>query len=68
MTDAEFKAARKKLGLTQPQLARILAVNLTTVQRFEMSPDKPSASKVNPTAARVMDWMLAGYRPPEFPT
>lgn len=67
MTHEEFKAARQALGLTQDETATILGLDLRSVQRFETAPGAPTARKVNPTAARVMRWMLAGYRPPEFP-
>lgn len=67
MTPEEFKAARKKLDLTQAQLAEILGLDISTVQRFGTPQGKKSGSKVNPTAARVMEWMLAGYRPPQWP-
>ncbi len=67
MTPEEFKANRKKLGLTQAQLAHIFKLNITTVQRFETPSEKKSGTKINPTAERVMEWLLAGYRPPEWP-
>lgn len=66
MTPAEFKAARKFLGLTQSQLGHILDTNPSTIRRWEMAPDVKSARPPNPVASRVMGWMLDGYRPPEW--
>lgn len=67
MTPYEFKSARRKLGLTQAQLGVILDTVPQTIRKWEMSEDRSTARSVNPVAARVMQWMLAGYRPPEWP-
>jgi DNA-binding transcriptional regulator YiaG len=67
MTPNEFKLARRKLGLTQGQLALILDTAPQTIRKWEMGEECSTARSVNPVAARVMRWMLAGYRPPEFP-
>lgn len=67
MTPAEFKAARKELGLTQAQLGRILDTAPQTIRKWEMPPGRSTARSVNPVAAQVMRWMLDGFRPPEFP-
>lgn len=67
MTPTEFKGARRKLGLTQAQLGVILDTAPQTIRKWEMGENRSTARSVNPIAARVMQWMLAGYRPPEWP-
>lgn len=66
MTPSEFKQARHTLGLTLAETAQIMAVDPRTVRRWEAE-DVSTARPPSPTAARVMRWMLDGYRPPEFP-
>lgn len=67
MTPQDFKAGRKRLGLTQAELARILDTAPQTIRKWEMPEENSTARGVNPVAAQVMRWMLAGFRPPEFP-
>lgn len=67
MTPAEFKAARKSLGLTQSQLGRILDTAPQTIRKWEMPAEASTHRKPNPVACQVMRWMLAGFRPPEWP-
>lgn len=67
MTPIEFKSARRKLGLTQAQLGLILNTLPQTIRKWEMGECCKTARSVNPIAARVMQWMLDGYRPPEWP-
>lgn len=63
MTSEEFKNARMALGLTVRDVAHILDTNEKTVRLWErIAYDR----EPNPVAARVMQWMLDGYRPPEF--
>lgn len=64
MSPAEFKAARRKLGLSASQLGEILNTDPRTVRKWE---DESGTRPPNPIACRVIKWMLAGYRPPEFP-
>lgn len=68
MTPDEFKTGRKSLGLTQAQLGHILDTAPQTIRKWEMPPTNSTARSVNPVAARVMTWMLAGFRPSEFPS
>jgi DNA-binding transcriptional regulator YiaG len=63
MTPAEFKEARRKLGLSASKLGAILDTDPRTIRRWEQDGDRPP----NPIAARVMQWMLDGYRPPQWP-
>lgn len=67
MSPAEFKQARRNLGLTQSQLGVILDTLPQTIRKWEMGEGRKTARSVNPIAARVMQWMLDGYRPPEWP-
>ncbi len=66
MTPAEFKEARQTLGLSTSALARILNVAPQTVRKWEMPDHRSTARGVNPIAARVVQWMLDGFRPPEY--
>lgn len=67
MSPENFKAARNALGLSSAQLGRILDVSPQTIRKWEAADDRASARGVNPTAARVMSWLLAGFRPPQWP-
>lgn len=64
MNPAEFKEARIKLGLSHATLGVILNTDPRTVRYWE---DTSGARPPNPIACRVMEWMLGGYRPPEWP-
>ncbi|MFV0385608.1 helix-turn-helix domain-containing protein [Paracoccus sp. (in: a-proteobacteria)] len=67
MNPAEFKKARRALGLSQAQLGVILDTNPTTIRKWEAEEDRSTSRNPNPVAAQVMRWMLAGFRPPEWP-
>lgn len=64
MTPAEFKEARRELGLTAAALGHILDTNPRTIRKWELD---DGTRPPNPIACRVLEWMLNGYRPPEFP-
>lgn len=64
MTPAEFKEARRTLGLSAADLGAILDTDPRTIRRWESEADP---RPVNPIAARVVGWMLDGYRPPGWP-
>lgn len=69
MTPTEFREARHMLGLSARQLGAILDTDERTVRRWEADPETTGTARPpNPTAARVMRWMLDGWRPPEWPT
>lgn len=63
MTPNEFKAARCKLDLTQSQLAEILNVNARTVRKWEHA---DGTRPPNPIACRVLEWLQAGFIPPDL--
>lgn len=68
MTPDEFRATRRRLGLSIAEAAHILAVDARTVRRWEADPESGVQARAPaPTAARVMRWLLDGFRPPEFP-
>ena len=67
MTPEQFKAGRRSLGLSVYQLGHILNTAPDTIRKWEMSEARSSGRGVNPVASRVMEWLLAGYRPPEWP-
>lgn len=67
MTPEEFKEARVSLGLTRPQLGVIINTSTKTIEKWEMADGRSNARNPNPVASKVMRWMLAGFRPPEFP-
>lgn len=67
MTPADFKEARRKLGLTQSQLAAILDVAPQTIRKWEAPAGRATARAVAPTAARALGWLLEGFKPPQWP-
>ncbi len=67
MTPQEVKDAIRDLGLTQVQLAEVLAVSPQTVRRWITPRDRATARQIDPTAARAIGWFLAGFRPAEWP-
>lgn len=64
MTPDEFKAARVSLGLTQAQAAAVFGVGKRTLEYWETDDGK---RPVHPTAIKFMRWLLAGFRPPDWP-
>lgn len=65
MTPSQFKQARHELGLSASGLAGILGVDPRTIRKWEQ---EGTARPPNPIACRVVEWMLAGYRPPQWPS
>ena len=66
MTPQEFKEARKALGLKQREMADILNVSQRTVRSWEQD-NGIGQRPVNATTARVVEWLLNGFRPPQWP-
>lgn len=64
MTPSEFKEARRKLGLSSADIGYILNTDPRTIRKWE---DESGTRPPNPIACRVLEWMLGGYRPPEWP-
>lgn len=67
MSPEEFKAGRLQLGLSIKQLSVILGSTPQSITKWEAPPSASTAAKVNPIAAQAIRWMLAGFRPPEWP-
>jgi DNA-binding transcriptional regulator YiaG len=66
MTPADFKSGRNALGLSIAELAVALDTDPRTIRKWEALHGN-SARPPNPIACRVLGWMLAGFRPPEWP-
>jgi len=62
MTPDKFRDARKRLGLTQPQVAALLGVARNTITRWETG-----THPVDETAARLLRLHLDGAPLPELP-
>ena len=67
MTPTEFKEARHELGLSIQEFADIANSNPDTVRKWEMDEERSTARPPNPVAVRVMEWLKAGWRPPQWP-
>lgn len=64
MTPQQFSQARRALGLSQSQLGSILNVDPRTIRKWEA---EDGTRPPNPIACRVIEWLEAGFRPPEWP-
>jgi DNA-binding transcriptional regulator YiaG len=62
MTAAEFLAARKSFGLTQPEWGRMLGLSKPQIQKIESG--KHPASDA---AKRLINAYREGYRPADWP-
>jgi transcriptional regulator with XRE-family HTH domain len=62
MTPEEFLAARKDLGLTQPQLAGVLGWTQSHISRVENGREP-----IQQTGALAMQALLMGHRPDGWP-
>ncbi len=56
-----FAAARWHMNMTAETAACLLGVNERSLKRWESG-----KTEVSPTAAKVLDWMLEGWRPREW--
>lgn len=65
MTPQEFSAARRQLGLSQAQLARVMDIRGPSgnhvISRWERG-----ARPLPPRAAMIMQLLLTGARPPDW--
>lgn len=61
-TAAGFRQALDELRISTEVAARLLTVNSGTIKRW-----KSGEVPVHPTAARMVSWLLSGYRPPSWP-
>ena len=63
MTGDEFKQNRRVLGLSVRECAHIMNVNERVLRKWESG----TSLGPHPSSARIMEWMLDGFRPPEWP-
>lgn len=62
MTPAEFRAARKTLGMTQPEMAEALLCSLRLVQYMEAG-----KRKITPRTKHLLEILLANPRSARSP-
>ncbi|MEC9434636.1 MAG: antitoxin Xre-like helix-turn-helix domain-containing protein [Pseudomonadota bacterium] len=68
MDHEEFRAGRRRLGLTQGQLGALLGIDARTIRRYETDPASEKQSRPpHPAACAALRWLLGGFRPPEWP-
>lgn len=65
MTPHQFKEGRQKLALSQAKCAKVFGVSKRTLEYWEADDGK---RPVHPTAIKMMEWLLTGARPPNWPT
>jgi DNA-binding transcriptional regulator YiaG len=59
--------ARRRLRLTQAQLAHVLGCSLAHVKAMEAVTDRPGRRRIDPAYARLLVAYLDGYRPADWP-
>lgn len=67
MTSAEFKKARRRLGLSVYEMADVLGVKPNHIRRMETTTNSARARPVMPITERLMIAYLDGYRPADWP-
>lgn len=67
MTAEQFRAARRRLGLSFRELARMLGVTVNQAKRLAADESYSSHRPVMETTGRLIEAYLAGYRPPDWP-
>lgn len=68
MTPVQFQRARRKLGLTQKQLAHILGLNELTVRRYEMGEHCTNHRRVPTATAELINvFLTTDYRSKRWP-
>jgi transcriptional regulator with XRE-family HTH domain len=66
MTPAEIKEARRKLGLTLEQMARMLGYQGSQLRQMQYDLET-GRRPVREPQRRLVEAYLAGYRPPDWP-
>lgn len=67
MDNEQLKAARITLGLTEAEAADLLEVDVSSVQKWERDPSKPSHRAAPARVARLLSAYLSGFRPDDWP-
>lgn len=68
MTPEQLKKARQTLGLSISQMALILNVTERTLRRYEETDPSKQQRPPHPSSVRIIEWMLDGYRPEQWPS
>lgn len=67
MTPDQLAEARRKLGLTQSQLAAMLETDAQSVRRMEMPPTASTSREPAVRMVRLLRAYLDGWRPDDWP-
>jgi len=67
LTPKQLKQARHTMGLTQPQLAKLLDTDKYVIRKMEQSSDTSTFRKPAPRMVRLITAYLSGYRPDDWP-
>ena len=67
MSPAEFKATRRKLGLSVAQMADMLCVTHEHVRRMEMHESTKTRKPIMPATQRLLQAFRDGWRPHDWP-
>jgi len=67
MTPDQFRAARKKLGLSRRQIASLIGGTYDNIARFERDRSKPSSRVPTDKTVDLIKAFLGGYRPDNWP-
>lgn len=68
MTHEEIRAARKSLGLSVADMARMLDTDPMSIRRIEMSPGVATSRNPPPRMIRLLTAYTEGYRPADWPS
>jgi DNA-binding transcriptional regulator YiaG len=60
LTSAQFKQARRALGLTLFQLGQVLDTDPRTIRKWEAGDEAATSRNPNPIACRVLHWLASG--------
>lgn len=63
MTPLEFRRVRRKLGLSNVELHRLIDVAEVTLKRYQMPPARVNARPIPKSIALLMQAMEEGFRP-----
>ena len=67
MNHAELKDARRSLGLSVADMARLLDTDPQTIRRMEQREDASTFRRPAPRMERLIAAYLSGYRPDDWP-
>ncbi len=67
MTPTDIKEARRKMGLSVADLARLLDTDPQTIRRMEQSETASTFRRPAPRMVRLIRLYLAGARPDDWP-